>query len=442
MSDASAHLKNLLEDRLAVLVWWPRAGGFASRVRELRDGLRREGVDLCLEVLHRRAARASEVRRHHAAVLPHLEQVHVDLSSELLRKRFAVRDWHESVELSYDLVRRATARGPPVAILVDHSAGRVEGPSAAAPSVAEPGQPWWLEDLIGRRPDEVANFDLLGQGVGVALVDFPPDPGHPALRGKVAPALDAWAMPHYPRPDPVWDDHGTGSAGLVCGWESTTAPTGVAPAAHLHPVHLWPTPAIAVATDRVRILCRALELIRQRQLEPGGWAPIQVISQQYTLRRMRSGAGPEGGFEVALRVLEAAYARAAGSWALVVLVSAGSDPRALWPIVPAGLAGVTPVGAVSLDGEYVRRSARLGVELAVAVSNDGTGVWSAAAGGGYVMQGMATSAACPLAAGAVSAAVSAMEMEPRRVLRLIRRRGQVLPGGATKAKVGWMLRLS
>jgi len=416
-------LSEVFDDRLPLLVWYPDQDAFSTQVERLVRGLDDAGLPVrAVDV----DSRIPETKEQVAALLPGLGQVHVDLSRRVLRAKFADASMADQARRALDLVRGVCGDAQ---VIVDLSSGRMEGPSSREPKAwgEDRGVPWWLEAIYGRWP--IADYEQLGAGVGVAVIDHPVQPDHPALAGRVAPAIEAWRMPHYPLVVPQWDDHGTGSAGLVAG--NSANGLGVAPACHLYPVHVTPGPALRGRADRVRMSCRAIELIHRRQLDGGGWPPPQVVTQQVALTGLDFVAGLSDQYETALSILEAAYCRASGIWGLAVVASAGSHPRANWPVPPAGLAGVFSVGAIDGQHEYVRRSARYGIDLAAVVSADGVGPWSSAAGGGLARQGQATSAAAPLAAGALAALISTEGVGPRRALRWLRKEGLVLPGGAS-----------
>ncbi|MCD6500135.1 MAG: S8 family serine peptidase [Deltaproteobacteria bacterium] len=424
MHEGYGQLAEFFEDRLPLLIWYPDQAAFPLLVERLVHGLDEVGLPIRPVDLD---ARISATKEQVAALLPGLGQVHLDLSRGALRSLFGEESLADQSRRALDLVREI---GGDVQVIVDLSSGRMEGPPPREPRLwgEDTGDPWWLESIYGRWP--MADYDRLGEGVGVAVIDHPVQPDHPALAGRVAPAIEAWRMPHYPQVVPQWDDHGTGSAGLVAG--RSAHGLGVAPACHLYPVHVTPGPALQGRPDRIRMSCRAIELIRRRQLDGGGWAPLQVVTQQVALTGLDFVAGLSDQYETALFILEAAYSRAAGTWGLALVASAGSHPKAHWPVPPAGLAGVWSVGAIDDRHAYVRRSAHLGVDLAAVVSKDGLGPWSCAAGGGLARQGQATSAAAPLAAGTLAALISIEGVGPRRALRWLRKEGLVLPGGASK----------
>lgn len=426
----------ILEDRIPMLVWWPDMHDFRRRAEELGKALRSSGVRMSMTPLYRARPLSTFRPAHRAALLLHLGQVHLDLSSEMITGG----TWQEKVATAKELVTRAA--GPDALVLTDLFTGTFEGTEKMGAEKEETfHRSWWLEQILETSPEKLPEYRDLGKGVGVAVMDHPIDPDHPALVGRVLDPLDAWIMPHYPRIPWLPDDHGTGSAGLVGGRTPSVA-LGVAPSAEIQPVFLSPGFPLKGIADRIRTLCRGLDLIRHRQMEGGSRTEIKVLSQQFVLGPLRSAAKEIETYEAALRVMEGAYSIAAGVWGMAVLISAGSNPKAVWPVWPAGLAGATSVGALDEENRFVGRSPLFGIDLAACVSRRGNGVFSAAARGGYLRQGQATSPACPLAAGAVAAVISSKRISARRALRLLRRQGEILPSGATRIRLGWLFRSS
>ena len=361
--------------------------------------------------------------------LKHLGQIHADLDVSATLRALGLQD---PVAAAIELRRRFSVAG--LCCLVDWSLGRMEGAVGTARQV---GDPWWVSEILGDDPARVDPEGLLGQGVCVAVADHPVDRDHPALVGRCLAPVEAWRLPWGQRVTVIADDHGTGSAGLVAGWDRAAGDrVGLAPGAKILPVHLSPGPSLDRRPDLVRTLCRALDGVRARQLDLRDGLQLTVLTQQIALTNLTFGKALMEQYDDALGVLERAYARAAGDWGLAILASAGSHPRANWPVLPSGLAGVVSVGAVDEGDRPVRRSPRFGLDLVCRVSQTGHGPMSCAAGGGYVEQGQATSAAAPLAAGALAAAMARQGTGARRALRLLRTRGVVVQGGASRVFLG------
>ncbi len=357
-----------------------------------------------------------------ALFLENLGQVHADLPLDPL---VSVLDCDGPAAAASALRQRFGEAG--LSVIVDWSEGRMEGPLAGG---VDWDAPWWVSAILGGDPDRIDPEGRLGTGLVVALADHPVDRSHPALSGRCLEPLEAWRLPWYDSQPVLPDDHGTGSAGLVVGWDQKAGRRpGLAPGARILPIHLWPGPRAGFRPDRLRILCRALDGLRSRQIQrPAlGW----IFSQQVSLTNLSFGRALQEQYEDAVSILEKAYARAAGDWGVAVLSAAGSHPRAQWPVLPCGLAGVTSVGGIDEEGRLVRRSPRFGMDLVSVVSKGGRGPLSCAAGGGYIEQGQATSAAAPMAAGALAALASQEGMGPRRALRLLRKRGGPTSSGAS-----------
>ncbi len=361
--------------------------------------------------------------------LKHLGQIHADFDVDATLRVLGLQD---QVAAALELRRGFAAAG--LRCLVDWSLGRMEG---AVGLERRAGGPWWVAEILGDDPARLDPEGLLGQGVCVAVADHPIDRDHPALVGRCLAPVEAWRLPWDDPVDVIPDDHGTGSAGLVAGWDQAAGHRlGLAPGAKILPVHLSPGPGLDRRPDLLRTLCRALDGVRTGQLDLRDGLQLAIVTQQIALTNLTFGKALMGQYDDAIAVLERAYARAAGDWGLAILASAGSHPRANWPVLPSGLAGVVSVGAVDERDLPVRRSPRFGVDLVCRVSHQGHGPVSCAAGGGYIEQGQATSAAAPLAAGALAAAMTRQGTGARRALRLLRTRGVVVQGGASRIFLG------
>lgn len=243
------------------------------------------------------------------------------------------------------------------------------------PAEAAAGMTWALRDLA---VPKLWQEGLTGRGVRVAHLDTGIDANHPALAGRLAAFVEfdekANPLPGVEAYDS--GQHGTHTAGTICGGDYDGLNIGVAPA-----VELYCCRVIEYPTD---VLVRVL-------------AGMNWVLEQDGIRIMSMSFGVQGYDPFLLQVMQRVRARG-----ILPVVAVGNDGPGT-SRSPGNYPGVLSVGASTIDhtiaffsgnGEFQRDADPSDPNLVA----PGTNVLSAKAGGGLLSL-MGTSQATPHVAG-------------------------------------------